>query len=153
MPGNLNRGIAEASADLVAILHDGDHYDPRLLEHWVAALDDCPESAFVFNAYAYESPHGDERLEVLPLPACSPGRVLLERHFFRRWRLDSPVFGTVMVRRDVLNRFGLFDDRFGAWSDVDMWMRLAANRHVAYVKRRSYGSPANSGCRRTTVWR
>ena len=51
LPGNVIRGIALAKAELVAVLYDGDVYDPRLLERWVAGLRACPEAAFVFNAY------------------------------------------------------------------------------------------------------
>src|SRR5437899_5201415 len=51
MPANLNRGIKVARGEFVANLHDGDIYDPRLLELWVAALDGCTQAGFVFNSY------------------------------------------------------------------------------------------------------
>ncbi len=51
MAPNVRRGIALARAEFVAILYDGDVYDPRLLERWVAALRAYPDAAFVFNAY------------------------------------------------------------------------------------------------------
>ena len=51
LAGNVRSGIALAKAELVAVLYDGDVYDPRLLEQWVAALCTYPEAAFVFNAY------------------------------------------------------------------------------------------------------
>ncbi len=136
MPENLNAGIRAASGEFVANLHDGDVYDPRLLEKWLEALARCEKAAFVFNAYRLLAPDGRtlKPPRIHPLPPCFPGTLLLESIFFRRWQFDSPVWGTVMARRSAYDDAGLFDSRFGFCSDVDMWLRLAEKYHVAYVK-------------------
>jgi glycosyltransferase involved in cell wall biosynthesis len=134
MPGNLNAGITASTGEYVANLHDGDIYGPTLIEKWKAALDAHPGAAFVFNAYGALTPSGEvRRIYREALPACTPGAVLLEQIFFRRWRFDSPVWGTVMARRSAYVHAGLFDPRFGFVSDVDMWMRLADEYDVAYI--------------------
>lgn len=134
MPGNLNAGIRAARGEFIANLHDGDVYDPRLLEKWVMALSKCADAAFVFNAYRALAPDGTtRRLYTERLPACFPGTRLLESVYFKKWRFDSPVWGTVMARRSAYDGAGLFDPRFGFCSDVDMWLRLAGEHHVAYV--------------------
>ena len=134
MPGNLNTAIRAANGEYIANLHDGDIYHPALLEKWVAALDTCPKAGFVFNAYRALDADGKERaIYREPLPPCAEGSLLLEAIFFKRWRFDSPVWGTVMARRSAYEEVGLFDDRFGFCSDVDMWMRLADRFHVAYI--------------------
>jgi glycosyltransferase involved in cell wall biosynthesis len=134
MPGNLNAAIAATSGELIANLHDGDVYEPTLLERWVAAMDACPDAAFVFNAYRWLRPDGTTaRIYRVDMPACAPGTVLLERVFFRRWRFNSPVWGTVMARRSAYEQAGPFDPAFGIVADVAMWMRLAEDHHVAYV--------------------
>jgi hypothetical protein len=69
-----------------------------------------------------------------PLPPCVPGIVLIEQIYFRRWRFDSPVYGTVMARRSAYESVGPFDSRFGFFSDVDMWLRLASRFDVAYIE-------------------
>jgi hypothetical protein len=38
-----------------------------------------------------------------------------------------------MARRSAYEAVGLFDERFGFYADVDMWMRLAEEFSVAYV--------------------
>jgi glycosyltransferase involved in cell wall biosynthesis len=134
MPGNLNAGIADVRSEFIANLHDGDVYEPTLLERWHDALVHCPDAAFVFNAYRHLAPDGTVR-EVTreSLPCCFPGHMLLESIYFRRWRFGSPVWGTVMARRAAYEATGIFDERFGFYADVDMWMKLAENFRVAYV--------------------
>jgi glycosyltransferase involved in cell wall biosynthesis len=132
--GNLRHGVALARAELVAVLHDSDVYDPRLLERWVAALGACPEAAFVFNAYSQLD--ADGRIEVTyqnHFDSCVPGRVLLERYYFRRWHFDSPVWGTVMFRKSKYLAVGGFDTRFPFVADVDLYLKLAETNCVAYL--------------------
>jgi glycosyltransferase involved in cell wall biosynthesis len=134
MPQNLNLGILASTGKYVAILHDDNLYSPDLLKEWKTCLDEHPKAAFVFNAYRALDACGQTRTvyrEVLP--RCSPGSVLLERIFFKRWRFGSPVFGTVMMRRSAFDHAGSFDQRFGFWADVDMWMRLAEDFDVCYI--------------------
>lgn len=134
MPGNLNACILASSGEYIANLHDGDIYDPTLLEKWSRRLDAYPQAAFVFNAYRELDVDGKTSMIYSePLLDCVPGHVLLEDIYFKRWRFDSPVFGTVMARRSVYEEAGFFDERFGFFSDVDMWMRLAERYHVAYI--------------------
>jgi glycosyltransferase involved in cell wall biosynthesis len=134
MPGNLNSGINLAHGGYVANLHDGDAYSPMLLRSWVDAMNRCPRAAFVFNAYQQSDERGDViRTYQEELPPCFPGSWLIERLFFARWHFDSPVWGTVMARREAYVEAGLFDPRFGFVSDVDMWLRLSERYWAAYV--------------------
>jgi glycosyltransferase involved in cell wall biosynthesis len=132
--GNLRHGVAMAKAELVAVLHDSDVYDPRLLERWVAALGAYPEAAFVFNAY--NQLDADGRIELTyrhRLGSCVPGRVLLERFYFRHWHFDSPAWGTVMFRKSKYLAVGGFDTRFPFVADLDLYLKLAETSCVAYV--------------------
>jgi glycosyltransferase involved in cell wall biosynthesis len=134
MPGNLNAALSDVNGDFIANLHDGDLYDPSLLEQWHSALQACPDAAFVFNAYRHLAADGSVReITRENLPPCVPGRVLLEQIYFRRWRFGSPIWGTVMARRAAYDAVGPFDERFGFYADVDMWMRLAERFSIAYV--------------------
>ena len=151
MPGNLNAGILATSGEYIANLHDGDVYDPTLIERWSAALDACPRAAFVFNAYrGLDSSGNTVQVWREPLPPCMPGSVLLETIFFRRWHFDSPVWGTVMGRRAAYLKAGLFDPRFGFVSDVDMWLRLAEEFDVAYIAEPLIGLPSREAVPR--IW-
>jgi glycosyltransferase involved in cell wall biosynthesis len=134
LAGNVRAGIALARAELVAVLYDGDVYDPRLLEQWVAALCTYPEAAFVFNAYNQLDAQGRVKVTYREdLGSCVPGRVLLERFYFRRWHFSSPVWGTVMLRKSMYLAAGGLDTRFSFVADVDLYLRLAETNWVAYV--------------------
>ena len=47
--------------------------------------------------------------------------------------MTSSVLGTVMAGRIAYDEKGIFNPRYGFISDVDMWLRLAHARDVAYV--------------------
>lgn len=142
MPRNLLTGLSRARGDYVAILHDGDLYEPMLLERWVDALDACPSAGFVFNAYRVVDAQGAEiALYREPLGECQPGRILIEHIYLRRWRFDSPVWGTTMFRRTAYDAAGALDARFGFFADVDLWLRLAESFAVAYVAEPLIGLP------------
>ena len=134
MPQNLNLGILASSGDYVAILHDDDVYSAVLLEKWRACLDKHPNAAFVFNSYcALDMQAKPVKVYCEHLPECMSGRVLIEEVFFKRWLFDSPVWGTVMMRRSAFDHAGSFDERYSYWADVDMWMRLPEDFDVCYI--------------------
>jgi glycosyltransferase involved in cell wall biosynthesis len=131
---NMTLGIRDSVADYVAILHDDNVYDPTLLAEWKACLDENPNAAFVFNGYqALDTRGHPTRVYRTPLARSSPGSVLLERFYFTDWRFTSPVYGTAMFRRTAYDKVGGFDERYGPWTDVDLWMRLAEEYAVCYV--------------------
>ena len=131
MPGNLNAVVAQATGDYVANLHDADVYHPTLLEKWSEALEAQSSAGFVFCRVAGRNQGQDCRLR--GCPAHIPGREFNRRYFLNAWRGSSPVWGTVMARRDLYQRLLPFAPRFGCVADVDMWMRMTLEADVAFV--------------------
>lgn len=131
MPGNLNAACAAARGDVIANLHDADAYPPRLLERWEAALDEHRGAWFVFSPTDQLAPGPRRRLR--RCAPCTPGRAFFRTHFLNAWRAHSPVWGTVMQRRAAFERLGPFDPAFGAFADVDYWMRCCLHGDVAYA--------------------
>jgi glycosyltransferase involved in cell wall biosynthesis len=143
MPDNVISALDLARGEYVAILHDGDVYRSDLLDRWVAALDSCPDAGFVFNAYETLDAQGSiQKTYREALAPCHSGKALVERIFFRRWRFDSPVYGTTMIRRSVYDAVGGLDRRFGPFADVDLWLRIAETHHVAYVEEATIALPS-----------
>ena len=135
MPGNLNKVIRKATGDFVANLHDADEFHPQLLEKWLDALHRHPSAGLVFCGLDAQTKSGggshSGRIWIHDLPPCTPGRDFFERVYVGC--SSSPIWGTVMVRREVYERHLPFDSRFGMWSDVDMWMRICGTHDIAYV--------------------
>ena len=130
MPGNLNAAIGTAQGTYIDNVHDGDIYRQDLIGKWKERLDEMPDSLFVFNAYDNLYPDGTHRLCREPFELKVPG-VHIAKIYFQS--LACCVWGTVMARAQAYADFGAFDPAFGFISDVDMWLRLARGRYVAYV--------------------
>jgi len=131
MTGNYKAALGRSTGDFVAFLHDCDLYRRDLLSKWVSALEKHPTAAFVFNAI--ESIDEDGQTQTVfrhPYPELVRGRELLTEVLER---LDSPVFGMVLVRRTAFQAVGTFNAAYGWHGDVDMWLRLLAEFDVVYI--------------------
>jgi glycosyltransferase involved in cell wall biosynthesis len=132
MPGNLNAGLRQCRAELVANLHDGDLFKPTLIGRWVEGLGSNRDAAFAFCQL--ESPLPSVRIRHPELPErVEPGR-LLDLMLSDEYCFASPVWGTVMGRRSIYEEVGWFDPRFSYFADVWMWMRLNWRHPVVYVR-------------------
>jgi glycosyltransferase involved in cell wall biosynthesis len=131
MPGNLNKSISLAKGEYIANLHDGDIYQPDLIQKWYNNIIADAEILFVFNQYESVDEAG-KRLCIYDhhLAAVNDGKVIRE-YLYRT--LSSGPWGTVMARRSAYEKFGFFDPQFGFISDVEMWMRLSTKGKVGYV--------------------
>ena len=136
MPGNCNFGIKEAVHPYVAILHDGDRFRADLIEKWYKACSEHESVGFVFNTIGVTDEN--ENLlssEIFDYTRFQEGVIkkehLLHEVYFRDWRFASPVYGEVMVKKELLEEKGLFKKRYGFYADVDFWMELLQT-HDAY---------------------
>ena len=130
MPGNLNAVVGQATGDFVANLHDADQYHPTLLEKWEAALLRYPSAGLVFCGLDCTSSPGGI-IWIHDFPPCTSGREFFHRVY--AGSAGSPIWGTVMVRREAYQRHLPFDPQFRNWANVDMWMRFCGTHDIAYV--------------------
>jgi glycosyltransferase involved in cell wall biosynthesis len=133
LTGNLNAAVPLAQGEYVVLLQDADEYEPTFLSKAERALDVHPSAAFVFTGvggFPHATRAGDGAI-VQNLPPLTPGRAFFERHMLHRF--GSIVWGTVMMRRAVLEPLMPFDATYGWVADVDMWMRMCLHGDVAYV--------------------
>jgi hypothetical protein len=132
MPGNLNVVVRQATGDLIANLHDADEYHPTLLEKWEAALLRNSSAGLVFCGLdGARKPGGDGRVWIHEFPELTGGKEFFSRVY--AGSAGSPIWGTVMVRREVYERHLPFDPQFRNWADVDMWMRICSTHDISYV--------------------
>jgi len=122
-----NTGICSAQGEYVAFLDDDDEWLPEKLQKELEVFRDSDaEVGFVYSGKILF----DERGKVLDL------RVETKSGWVHEALLDRHFIGTcsrVMVKKQVLDRVGGFDETLPSCQDLDLWLRLAKVCKVAPV--------------------
>jgi len=123
----LNRGIRESRGSLVCWLSADDEFLPGKLEAQVAAFRADPGTAMVHTGYERVDGTG-AHLETIfePVQAHPDPFVTVF------WR-NSLNGSTVMLRRDVFDAVGGFDETLRADVDADMWLKILRRWQVGFV--------------------
>ena len=135
-PGRANRGQSAAinlamrssESDYVAILDSDDVWEPQKIEKQVAFLEKNYDIGYVYaNGYAI-----DEKGKILyklfftdHIPTGDPARVLLE------CPIGTP--SAYLVRRNIFEKAGYFDESLRSAQDHDMAIRLAEIAKIGYI--------------------
>jgi len=128
-----NRGIEASKAKYIAFLDSDDYYARENLLEKVNFLEANSESGWVYSDGQYVDESGGflERVS--------------DRHNFSRRRVEGDIFEellyyrnfittpTVVVRREVLERTGGFDERLSAQEDYELWLRIAVKYPIHYI--------------------
>lgn len=123
-----NTGLKEARGKYVAFLDQDDIWFPDKLSMQVEALEHSPHASLVFCHYILVN----ELLEPLekqdkPVDAISDSFLQIIDHCFIR----TP--STVLVKRDVLDACGLFDEQIMGASDWDLYIRIARDHKFIVI--------------------
>jgi len=127
-----NRGIARAQGDYVAFLDSDDQWLPAKLERQVAYLDEHHEVGAVFCQGWWMDEQGklDPGGEVIGAD-ITPDDLTLEA-LLTRSTLVIPG-STLVVRRELLERVGIFDEALHFGEDWDLCIRLRAQAPIEQV--------------------
>lgn len=125
-----NVGILAAKGCYIALLDADDKWLPEKLALQVSLLESSPRVGLVYaGVYLFESETGAV-VGYHPLGRCHRGRVLRELY---RWQfVPSP---TPLIRREVFEKVGLFDEQTLGADDWEMWLRIAAHYELDFVPR------------------
>jgi glycosyltransferase involved in cell wall biosynthesis len=117
-----NVALREACGEYVAFLDSDDLWMPTKLELQVALLRASAECQWSYTEHIAINHAGDSINS-----RRNPRRVLHEGHVFEhlmRWQAGVAM-PTVMVRKDLLERVGGFDEQQGLHEDHQLWLRLS----------------------------
>lgn len=121
---SLNRALAVARAPLVARMDADDVSLPERLSRQVAFLEAHPEVGVLGTGCRDVDPLGGVRRVYRP-PETDPEirRALIRRNPF--------IHASVMVRREALERAGLYDEAVPVAQDYDLWVRMSRITRLA----------------------
>ena len=122
----LEAGLAQARSNLLARMDADDVSLPARLERQIGVLDANPRLGLVGCGVEVIDEQGNVK-EANSLPSR-------DRDLRRRLLLRNPfAHGSVVLRRDALQRAGGYSSSYGANEDYDLWRRIAREWELAAV--------------------
>lgn len=129
----LNDAILRARGQFIAVLNSDDCFLPGKLSQQLAYLQAHPQVGAVFGLPTFINEQG----QVFDDPAHRDRDAFMAgersrhqwlRHFFDEG--NALCHPTVLIRREVYDRLGLYDPRLAQVPDLDMWIRLASHTQL-----------------------
>lgn len=129
-----NKGIQEAKGEYIALLDGDDQWDKEYLAEQMKMIRDFPNAAMWGINYA-ELNKG-QFIHKLATGFADGYRGYVE-HYFEMPNRDSDLFcsSSVVIRKEVFEKVGMFDERIKYSEDIDMWYRIIVNYPVAFYDR------------------
>jgi len=124
-----NSGLKESQGNYIAFLDSDDLWLPEKLDKQVELLDSNKKLGLVYSDnYVIDSNGNLKKKSFLPC-AMFRGNVfkeLLHRNFI--------ALLTVIIRKEVLNKVGMFDPKYKIAQDYDLFLRIAEYYPVDFVE-------------------
>lgn len=125
-----NTGIKHSSGELIAFLDQDDLWLPEKLELQVDYLLRNPDVGLVHSNMSYIDEQGEPIEPDFDFPSCIAGRCFGE--LFTKNRI---AILTVLLRKDCLNKMGLFNIQFSGVDDYDLLLRVSRYYPVGHIDR------------------
>ncbi len=122
-----NTGIKAAKGDYVAFLDDDDEWHSDKLQKQIDVVKSDPSIGLVCCGINSITEGVDYVTKYIPPAEYDSSKQILIKNC-----IGSTT--TVMVRKDIFEKSGLFDEELGALQDFDLWIRICQHTHVGVVK-------------------
>ena len=124
-----NLGIKAANSPYVALLDGDDYWDSAFLEEQQKLIDDFPEAGMWGVNYAF--------VKGMSCAPCDQGmdegfRGYVKDYFGSTSHNDLYCSSSVVIKKDVFDSVGYFDERIASSEDLDMWYRIILRYPVVY---------------------
>lgn len=122
LPAARNAAMQSATGKYIAFLDGDDVWEPRKAACQLTAFE-VPPIGLVYSDYVdFQTDHALDQMLVCVRRFSGQGRDLV-RDFFVH---DGPIMpSSVMIRREVFQEIGGFDERYRIGEDTDYWIRVA----------------------------
>lgn len=124
-----NVGVQASKSTWIAFLDSDDHWKPTKLERMTEVANQVPEANFICHNVMHHML--DNSTKVLDFSkGYEPNRSLIEQLYIRNRFSPS----AVICSRSLVITCGGFDNSFPSGQDYELWLRLASNMKVVFVK-------------------
>jgi glycosyltransferase involved in cell wall biosynthesis len=123
-----NDGIRASGGNYISFLDADDVWLPNKLEIETKFLDQHPSTSMVYSNYIYFGARKGSR------NSGFEGRSLPSGRAFRALFLQNPISSSsVLIRRTVFDKVGLFYQSLTQCEDLDMWLRISKDFDIEHV--------------------
>jgi glycosyltransferase involved in cell wall biosynthesis len=115
----INTGIKNSRGECIAILESDDEWLPEKLEKQIKVLEEFKNVGLV-SCYAFRI-FADGTKKLYKTPYLGIFKKTKWKLFWEKWGIIS--LSTVMVRKEVIEKVGFFDEKIKTGADIDFYLR------------------------------
>ncbi|MFH1453394.1 MAG: glycosyltransferase [Armatimonadota bacterium] len=123
-----NRAIREAKGEYIALLDQDDLWYSQRLEKQIALLDKRPDTGIVYADCNYIDAEDKVLLRLFEKGRSYSGKV------FEQLAIDNFIpIPTVLIKKEILDKTGLFLEDYTFAEEYDLFLRIARNHNVEFI--------------------
>ena len=160
LPGARNRGLREATGDIIAFLDADDLWRNDKLEYQIQVLESCPSVGIVFSNFSVFAEDGfrEDNYFKKCFPIFKENIIAMEDIFkykskirpenkkgevhFYHGNIASHLFlgnfilpSSVVMRKSIVDHLGGFDENYRIAEETDFFLRVSTSYEAAFVDR------------------
>ena len=128
-----NKGISEAKYELIAFLDADDQWEPEFLENCVRIAEKFPDIGMIGVAFKIIAPK--EKIIYPQYKYVPVEEGVIEDFFKAAFKRDPVCSSSVVVRKEVFVNLGGFTVGLRYGADTFMWIKIAFNYQVYFIKK------------------